>query len=420
MLRRYVGFALLILGGAGVVGIVVCGNMNAGDVDEILDAVISKPYPSKLEDLVPPYPNLKCVLPSEFAVDFIVTAETEDSTDAFLAFYEEKLPEIGWRHREEESEDPEAGWHVLSYEKEPLELDISIKDEIEGARKFVSITLTDTSKFYQAQHPDDSESRKLITEMLARYRSCKTYRDTGEEVTHFKHSSRSWKAVERFKTAFVRPDRLRVQSWDEDNTDIFEYTVLHADPSGTQKWDAWSRSYHTSDESISMLLPSPDRGTVVPSFLVNKDVIWPEQLLELGAPMEEEVNGVLCYRIDAKDRDGDEHILWITQDSRVLRMHEEHSDFKTFKTKSLTIWYPEIDVAISDEELAFRPTGIIPMPLAQAIITVQEIARSYSIIAWLLIMSCSALFLAGLLLFIRSKVKAPAHKNPVLKNSRNE
>ncbi len=405
MLRRYVGFALLILGGAGVVGIVVCGNMNAGDVDEILDAVISKPYPSKLRELVPPYPNLKGIFPSEYAARFSVAAETEDSTDIFLAFYEEKLPAIGWRHREEESEDAEAGWHVLSYEKGSLELDISLEDGVEGARKFVDITLTDTSKFYQAQHPDNAKSRELITEMLERYRNCKSYRDTGEEVTHFKNSRRPWRDVERFKTAFVRPDRLRVQSWDEDNTDIFEYTVLHADPSGTQEWDDCSRSYHKLEESISMLLASPDQATVVPSFLVNKDVIWPEQLLELGAPMEEEVNGVLCYRIDAKDRDGDEHILWITQDSRVLRMHEEHSDFKTFKTKSVTTWYPEIDVAISDEELAFRPTGIIPMPLAQAIITVQEIIRSYSIIAWLLIMSCSALALAGLLFVIGSRKK---------------
>lgn len=181
---------------------------------------------------------------------------------------------------------------------------------------------------------------EIIERVKARYASCRSYEDTGQQSTRFTHEGsgsapRFRTTKKKFRTAFVRPDlfffEFREVGLGPESE--WEYGVVCATPSGTQRW--WSlRSPHDKPGDLSNELGAfagVSRGTsvVVPSSLI--------PTLRTASPLPDpetatllddmDLDGVRCHRIEGKNHPMRlAKIAWVEAETYDLRRTDERSD----------------------------------------------------------------------------------------------
>lgn len=401
-MKKYgVVIVIVIVFVGGVAAIIAYNRVRYAGIDKIVFSAmesVSAPYPKDLEAIVPRYPNSQGMNVSRIQENTHINANTEDSREDVKAFYLEELNARGWRPKELEEED--QGEDIYLFTQDELELMLFFSGAVFPDATYTTyfIVVTDKSKAFKPKSENSPEAVAIIESMIDTYRKCSSYRGEGSETTHFLNldGEEDFTNVDIFKTAFIRPDLLRYEIVDTD--DLWgEKKIIFSDSTGVYRWIGSLIPV----ESFSMAFASAD-PMLIPELLTDSEDTWLLHLHELSAPVEEDIDGNTCIRIDGKDDRGDELSLWIDKQTNLLYKMEQNSIFDDFKTKSVSIFINELNADIRDKELALRPFGDIPIPVGQIVVDINRFWHYSGTIIKLLYMSASLLFIAGVLYLIRA------------------
>ena len=236
---------------------------------------------------------------------------------------------------------------------------------------------------------------QILAAMVEMYASCSTYRDTGRVTITWLRAGHT--SIRPFETAFVRPDRFR-----------FEFRAQHFDGCPWDRYLVWAGAGRVrtwwdvrpeEQESLGLALAgatgvSGGSAHKIPNLLMSEEVGGRRltDLVELVSLGDAELGEVTCYRLQGRPRHypvdpaeferlRDEVFretghrlpwptpsdrvltLWIDRGTLLLRRIEEQDHFETDEQTGLrthaieqvTEYEPEVDVAITEEELCFDP-----------------------------------------------------------------
>ena len=150
--------------------------------------------------------------------------------------------------------------------------------------------------------PSDLTAKEILVSCAVTYATCRSYEDSGEHTTVFVKGPRSWNrhtTIQRFRTAFVRPDRF-----------LFEFAHVAVGPE--QEWTravCWNdgksiRSWSTlageekTHESLPMALGSSG-GISGGVSLFSPRLLLPTQETKSPLPEEDRARLIGRERIDA-------------------------------------------------------------------------------------------------------------------------
>lgn len=356
-----------------------------------LIAAHSDPIPAELVNLLPQYPETRGFNVAQLKEFTTITFETQDTAEKVLMFYETELEILGWRR----NTDDDAGENGYDYILGQYKMFVHVfANNISSDYSVIIIQISDETKKYHPVKENNVQAKFLIETVAETYRNCSSYRDVGSEVKY--HNRKKWDDIstESFKTAYIRPNKFRMEIIEDDNHNFGAARIIHADESGFREWGDACYSGIVEHRTMSEALV---RTYGIPSLLTNAKDSWLLTLQELESPVEEILNEVPTYKIHGKNRMGDETVLWIDRELLILRQSKNRTDFNDFTTESVTNWDPQINIAIPDEDLEFKPFGRIPIPLGQIIVSVLALWNSTHIIKKLIAFSCTSLILAGFL-----------------------
>jgi hypothetical protein len=214
----------------------------------------------------------------------------------------------------------------------------------------------------------------ILLKMARAYRTCRSYRDAGEVRTTLLIQDGRAGNDRPFRTAFVRPDRLRFQFTETGLGERSTTYVVWTEGSEVRSW--WDGQPGVRDAgSLQAALgvaaaPSGGSSTRVPGLLLPRSI--GEGPVVIGAERIQDGSdrGVSCYRIKGKGQRTpytitqgtqtltvqDESItLWIDRATLLLRKVEDRKTFATYDSESITTYKPELDVEIPPEQLIFSP-----------------------------------------------------------------
>jgi hypothetical protein len=177
---------------------------------------------------------------------------------------------------------------------------------------------------------------ELIERVKARYAGCRSYEDTGEQVSVTVHGNAPWhRKTERkkFHTAYQRPDNYFFDSCEVEVGPESEWPriVVWANSRGASSWEISKYMAGRDPERSSGTLQQVTgpgahwASTMIPKLLI-------PSLTYRGLPDVKSVSlqgvgtkdGVECYRLlTARDRTGDPMVFWIECDSCLIRRIDE-------------------------------------------------------------------------------------------------
>ena len=396
-MNKYVIGIVVIMLFVGVVAAIIAHNhARHANLEEKLFAALesrSDPYPKDLEAIVPRYPNSRGLHVTTNKENTLITADTQDSLEKVEEFYLKELESRGWISEELEEKDKGKNIYLFSQNEHKLMLFFSKNVILNSQYTTYFIDVTDKSKGFKPKKENASSAAAIIETMVNTYQNCLSYRGKGTETTHFLefNGEPKWTSVNVFKTAFIRPGLLRYEIVGTDDS-WGEKKIIYSDSTGVYEWTG---SLHPV-ESLSMAFASAD-PMLMPELVTNTKETWLLRLHELGVPVEEDVDENICLRIDGKDSGGGTVSLWIDKQSNLLNKMEHNAIFDDFQTKSVSIFNNEINVEISEKELALRPFGAIPVPVGQVIKDINRFWHYSGPTIKLLYISAALLFIAGIL-----------------------
>ena len=227
----------------------------------------------------------------------------------------------------------------------------------------------------------------ILSAMAGAYTRCRSYRDVGTHTTHMFPNGRAEHTDEkRFSTAFVRPDRFRFEYRDR----FFPHTpekrcVTWARGDEVRQWEDLGEgateqgSYPSLREALEVLGGvSSHLSWVVPLLLIPG---WgngkPWHLHERVRLDDDSIGGVDCYRVQGRFgvRPGHDEecqravredidpnavwnpqvspvTFWIEKERLLLRRFADSGRVMNFRFERLADYQPEIDVPITEAELA--------------------------------------------------------------------
>jgi hypothetical protein len=231
---------------------------------------------------------------------------------------------------------------------------------------------------------------RIMAAVAAVYAGCRTYTDSGcVRTVFFRPGGGTTTALDSpFETAFVRPDRFRLEySGQFPGSSKWHRYVIAATPDGAQAWTDRSPAagrYESIDAAfLASRKPPAIAPTTVPALLMpgaagpNPFAAGPLRRLEDG-----EADGVDCYRVEmvrppvpefVRERireftaglpegtrvpspgDPDPDVLWVAKGTLLLLRVERAHRYDTFRTQAVTGYAPAIDGPVPDERLAFDP-----------------------------------------------------------------
>jgi hypothetical protein len=231
-------------------------------------------------------------------------------------------------------------------------------------------------------------AEEILSAMAGTYSRCRSYRDIGVCTRQvFPETRPAYEAVKRFSTTFVRPQQFRF----EYRYRFFPNTpenrqVVWSSGDAVHDWADWGngetelRSWPSLREGLTVLGGVSDRlSVVVPSLLLPG---WADgkrwKLSELARLEDGQIDGTACYRLQGRfsatpDRDEaceqavrevygpntrftaqiSPITFWIDQERSLLRRFTESGRIMDNRFELTTDYQPELDVSISDPELAF-------------------------------------------------------------------
>lgn len=224
-----------------------------------------------------------------------------------------------------------------------------------------------------AQEPS---SVRILLDLKKTYAACHSYRDRGEVQVRGLVEGGSFGSTVPFHTAFVRGGVFRFQLTDRGLGERESRLVLWALGGQVRTW--WEAGGgERAVESLSAGLAaaagvSAGASLRVPGLLLPGEVSGGVFLSAPERLADEEERGVLCYRLQGGGRPTpyqlvtgsgsvtveDEQItVWVDRTSLLLRKVEERRTLSTYRTVTVTLYEPEVNIDIPPKDLAFPPDG---------------------------------------------------------------
>jgi len=194
--------------------------------------------------------------------------------------------------------------------------------------------------------PTDHSASEILARVVETYATCRSYREDGDEQTVFITGTSPWHrrtTRKKFRTAFVRPDRLFFECLDAGVGPESEWRrgVAWADPSGAHAWNSMGIPMRNTD-SIS--------GALEALSAMSNSISWFASSLlfsNLGgrSPLpdpntarligDEDVDGVTCHRIEGV-RLGDQGVtIWIEAQSLLVRRIDSALEFNEERRRQI-------------------------------------------------------------------------------------
>jgi hypothetical protein len=214
----------------------------------------------------------------------------------------------------------------------------------------------------------------ILLRMAKAYRTCRSYRDTGEVRTTLLVQDGRAGNDRPFRTAFVRPERLRFQFTETGLGERSTTYVVWTEGSEVRSW--WDgqpgvRNAGSLQAALGVAAaPSGGSSTRVPGLLLPRSIGEGPVVIAAERIQDGSDRGVPCYRIKGKSQRTpytitqgtqtltvqDESItLWVDRARLLLRKVEDRKTFTTYDSESITTYTPEFDVEIPPEQLTFNP-----------------------------------------------------------------
>ncbi|MBN2562197.1 MAG: hypothetical protein JXQ75_14835 [Phycisphaerae bacterium] len=250
----------------------------------------------------------------------------------------------------------ELAWHELAFGAPGV-----VKDDEEGTtapRGPGAAGFKPTKKGMKAAR---KAGEKIVRQMQKTYATCESYKDKGmvEAVV----LDRMNRTVDRakFRTAFVRPDRLRLEGRGKTGDGTSIRFIFWTDGGKVRSWGACSPSILEWD-SLAVLFKDTSMETKVPVDMVPR-LLMPqaasgsfvstaEELRLLGY---QQVDGTDCYKIRGRDRGGFWFSIWIEKKSKLLRRIEARSNGYGWGEVWITTTYkPQINEKVSESDLKLK------------------------------------------------------------------
>jgi outer membrane lipoprotein-sorting protein len=234
-----------------------------------------------------------------------------------------------------------------------------------------------TAAAQEGQAPGDDATlapETILLRMARAYRTCRSYRDTGEVRTTLLIEDGRAGSDQPFRTAFVRPDRFRFQFTDKGLGERSTAYIVWTEGTEVHSW--WDgqpgvRNAGTLQAALGVAAaPSVGSSTRVPGLLLPRSIGGGPIVIAAERIQDGSDRGVSCYRIRGKSQRTpytitqgtqtltvqDESItMWIDRATLLLRKVEDRKTFANYDSESITTYNPEFDVEIPPEQLTFKP-----------------------------------------------------------------
>jgi hypothetical protein len=229
--------------------------------------------------------------------------------------------------------------------------------------------------------PATTDPTTVLREAADRYASLRSYSDTGRVITRFYdlQGNLTQTSVRPFLTRFERDEQS-----DGARRYYFEFRdarLPNGAPNEDAKWEEFPERYvvwrsspdepfkswwtiqpkvEVHQELISALAGatgvSGGSALTIPALLAPK-AIDAQRALDLEAPKligTEVHEGRACHVISGKKM-GDETVLWIDVEQKVLRKMTSKSTFDDFRTEDTVVYSPKLEPTFADNDFAFEP-----------------------------------------------------------------
>jgi hypothetical protein len=217
---------------------------------------------------------------------------------------------------------------------------------------------------------------RILLDMKRTYGACLSYRDRGEVSVRGFVEGGSFGSTVPFATAFVRGGAFRFQLIDRGLGERESRLVLWAFGDQVRAW--WEAA--GGERAVPSLQAGLEAAAGVSggASLRVPGLLLPGEVrggLFLSAPErlpDQEERGVACYRLRGGGKPTpypvatgsgtvtveDEQItVWVDLARLVLRKVEETRTLSTYRTVTVTLYEPDMNVPIPAEDLAFGPEG---------------------------------------------------------------
>ncbi len=190
------------------------------------------------------------------------------------------------------------------------------------------------------------------------YAGFSTYRDSGVMTRTFYADDGEHQETQTFTTAFRRPYRFRFECREGENR-----YIVYADAAAVRAW--WSvhegvQPMASVDEAIALAV-GPSNGTshTIPRLLMPERVRGRSlaELRGLERLPDAMLGDIACYRLEGTDRYEDTHTIWIERETFLVHRIDEKHSFPDFTTVDRTVYRPEVDVELADEEFDLGAPG---------------------------------------------------------------
>ena len=224
-----------------------------------------------------------------------------------------------------------------------------------------------------AQEPSVNE---IINNVHKAYGEAQTYSDSGEVKTVFVRGGGKGTDIKTFTTAFVRPDRFRLElkfKLKPDDPDWIRYIVWQ----NGDKIMSWNSRANKSKslESLAMAIAGPaglsgGSASYIPSLLRPYEVrgrrITDLQEIKIIESKDGviQINGARSVDIKGLDKFfddlnlstlfNDDVTLWIDSKSFLIKRIDIHTTSSDFESTTSIMYTPEINVVIDDKKLEFQ------------------------------------------------------------------
>ena len=367
-LSRFIGGILFLT----LSGIVLEGCSVASDVKQMVE--MEKAF-SGHDELPENFPQeLWIDVPTEYrSVEvqggyLIIHADSTSEKSKLIEDYHKLLEGLEWTIKVEKDDEDGQYPGYMTWEKYGASLQIII-DSHDPYEKTTSIffryrdlhTLAEFKKEMDVFGKSEDAAGILMAKVLDRYASCKTYRDKmfrlskdGKDWDETCRTSYKREGNFRFEIYQIEPmigmelrditkrddEGIRTVSYGEEKQeDIIEFAIGH-----------WGGTTYAVD-----LLLMGEKGT-------NLEYLRPD-LLGLGRlhfEEDETIDGVSFKVIAGIGYLAQEYKVWINPESLLIKQIQ-HTMTMMGKTETSTVRYEaEIDVILTEEELALNPDGAIP------------------------------------------------------------
>ncbi len=212
---------------------------------------------------------------------------------------------------------------------------------------------------------------RILLNVKKTYAGCRSYRDRGEVRVTGSVEGGSFASTVPFSTAFVRGGAFCFELTDRGLGERESRLVLWSSGGQVRAW--WEAGGgERAVESLSAGLAtaagiSAGASTRVPGLLMPGDVSDGLFVAEAERLADEEERGVACHRVRGRGRatpyvlttgsgavtvEDEQITLWVDRASFLLRKVEERRTLSTYRTVTVTLYEPEVNVPIPEEELA--------------------------------------------------------------------